>query len=441
MKGGIHIINFLKSKQKVIKYSASVDLKLGHSSVKGLVEKYSERAEYMGFKQEHLDALQEAGPCVIEVADEVLNKLLDHLYQFPELRNVGTINTTRDRLYKVFEAYIKTLFSGKFDENFHDMRKKMGRIHMMDGLTIGWILSTYGTISSFLVPHLVEKLQHDPEKLATTLVAVTHIINLDSQIVVEQYIDSKLDAVYEAEQKNLQLQQGLRETSEELAASVQETEASLKETTEKAVKMRDETESTQKTSQHLVKLNSENELEMDGMLVTFGEVIEHVALSISKTDHLKKFAVEITKMTKEIENIADQTNLLALNASIEAARAGEEGRGFAVVANEVRKLAENSKKMSNEIVYHISGSNARIEELVDLINEMNESIKSSQGKLNQVKSGLTTVNTEMGNYYEMFKYNKNDLDQIVIAIQEINDMTQGLSRMSNELIVKSEGLG
>ncbi|WP_420837841.1 methyl-accepting chemotaxis protein [Bacillus mesophilus] len=174
------------------------------------------------------------------------------------------------------------------------------------------------------------------------------------------------------------------------------------------------------------------------MIYTFNEVINEVNTSIQGIVNLKNTSEKILSMTKNIEGIADQTNLLALNASIEAARAGEHGKGFAVVASEVRKLAENSKMMSNEIKGLVDQNNGSILELVDTMKSMNLSTQNSQNQMQQVKDGLLTVKMEMENYISMFDRNKQDLDSIVYTIREINHTTSNLSVLSNSLLDKAE---
>ncbi|WP_442854463.1 methyl-accepting chemotaxis protein [Bacillus sp. FJAT-29937] len=163
-------------------------------------------------------------------------------------------------------------------------------------------------------------------------------------------------------------------------------------------------------------------------------------MSISKTESLKDISGQISNMTHEIQKVADQTNLLALNAAIEAARAGHEGRGFTVVANEVRNLAENSKRMSNHIVELISQSTLNIESLVDIMNGMNALSFSSQSNINQVRTGILTVKYEMSNFLEMFNRNAADLDFIADSIQDINQSTHNLTKLSSKLFDKAENL-
>jgi methyl-accepting chemotaxis protein len=107
---------------------------------------------------------------------------------------------------------------------------------------------------------------------------------------------------------------------------------------------------------------------------------------------LSAAAQKIGDVVKLISDIASQTNLLALNATIEAARAGEAGRGFAVVANEVKSLASQTAKATDEISAQVSAMQGATADAVQAI----ESIGRTIGAINEIASAISVAVEQQG---------------------------------------------
>lgn len=135
---------------------------------------------------------------------------------------------------------------------------------------------------------------------------------------------------------------------------------------------------------------------------------------------------KIEKASDMIKSIAGQTNLLALNAAIEAARAGDAGRGFAVVAQEIRALAEESNKFTEEIVTIIQELSAKTSIAVKTMQDVGKIVKY------QAESVDITNNK--------FEGIANAIEDIKNKIIEINETDRLMENKKNEVIQVIENL-
>ncbi|WP_439365243.1 methyl-accepting chemotaxis protein [Bradyrhizobium sp. DASA03005] len=125
-------------------------------------------------------------------------------------------------------------------------------------------------------------------------------------------------------------------------------------------------------------------------------IAEAAVMQAKETDgrigKLSHAAQQIGEVVKLITAIAEQTNLLALNATIEAARAGEAGRGFAVVASEVKSLASQTAKATDEISSHIAGMQGATAESVAAIKEIGATI----GQISSISTSIASAVEQQG---------------------------------------------
>ena len=133
---------------------------------------------------------------------------------------------------------------------------------------------------------------------------------------------------------------------------------------------------------------------------------------------------EINNIVKLITDIANQTNLLALNAAIEAARAGEHGRGFAVVAGEIRNLAGESKRASQDI-----------EDLIRTIQASTEKTAGSmQASHQEIQAGIESVNKVI----EALNRIVNGVEVVAHGITEITKATEDQAGSTNNVMQKMD---
>ena len=136
-------------------------------------------------------------------------------------------------------------------------------------------------------------------------------------------------------------------------------------------------------------------------------------------DQLSGIISQMNEVVDGINSISSQTNLLALNASIEAARAGEAGRGFAVVAEEIRKLAEETQKLTANMANFVS----------EIRNASAKSIKSADTTI----GALGTVTDKINHVWSLNEDSRQHLERITGNISSLAAVSEEISSSMIEL--------
>lgn len=188
--------------------------------------------------------------------------------------------------------------------------------------------------------------------------------------------------------------------------------------------------------------------EISQQVVRASKVVNQAADKTSKTNEnvneLATAAHRIGEAIILIQQIAEQTNLLALNATIEAARAGDAGKGFAVVANEVKGLANQTAKATEEISQYIERVQAStdfavssIGEISGIMTEVTSITNSIASSIEEQSSATSEISHNLQNSASGSKNVANNVDDILAGINRTASSANKVSSASTELMEKS----
>lgn len=182
---------------------------------------------------------------------------------------------------------------------------------------------------------------------------------------------------------------------------------------------------------------AENSQIADGLAKSAGQVVEK---SLNEMNQLVK-AIEdiaessegISKIIKDIDDIAFQTNILALNAAVEAARAGQAGKGFAVVADEVRNLAQKSAEAAKRTTQLIENS-------LESVNRGTNLANNTHNAFTEVAENSAKVLSVVEEIAAASKDQDHSVSQVKAAVTQISSVVQMNSATSEESAAASEEL-
>ncbi len=184
------------------------------------------------------------------------------------------------------------------------------------------------------------------------------------------------------------------------------------------------------------------------------KAVDRARLTSERVQKLGQAAEQIDKVTDTITSISSQTNLLALNATIEAARAGHAGKGFAVVANEIKDLASQTAKATEEIADNIreikdqiQGTVTEIQDISTIINDINrfvgenaraiasqsDTTRAMTENIGQVSAGIQEVNENVAQSSQVSGQVAAEISDVLAAAQNIRSLSANVKQKAGTL--------
>ena len=294
-------------------------------------------------------------------------------------------------------------YVGKVDAAWVQGVADYGREIFSQKISVPAYMAERAEISNRVVERLVERFSNEPATLSACISSLLRIGQFETDIILAQV--SLLEAIDAADARGKQseefqlrvadLVRGSTDQSKNLTDRTRATAASargmLGKTSEvaaaaeqSAVAMREAAQTAAGLIRAIEDARAEVEVAADVAVRAGGQAEQAVKVSQALSAHVEA----IESILSLIRDIAGQTNLLALNATIEAARAGDAGRGFAVVAQEVKSLASQTARATDDITAKITAIQQATKQTVDANGSIQSTVVEVQSSADRIRQAM-----------------------------------------------------
>jgi methyl-accepting chemotaxis protein len=402
------------------------------------------RLRFLQIDEDDRDHLRDFREVLAPVIDGLLDQFYGHITRYPATASKfgGPDRIIHARRMQK-EHWLEKVFAGNFDDAYFAQVTQIGKVHQKIGLEPRWYTAGYCFILNLVFALAVEHYAKDPAKAGKVISAINKAAFLDMDLATSVYIETNTAAIiarelgvkadlFEREVKSVvgnvaSAASQMESASKTLFRTAEEASQQSSTVTAAAQAATSNIQSVAAAAEELsFSINEITRQVGDSARIT-GRARDEADRTNTIVHSLAEAAGKIDQVVRLITDIASQTNLLALNATIEAARAGEAGRGFAVVAKEVKNLATQTSKATDEV----TGQIAAVQEATHLAVDAIGGIASTIGQISDISRSIAAAVKEQGIATQEIAQN------VQRAAMGTTEVTQTITRVS--VAAKSTG--
>jgi methyl-accepting chemotaxis protein len=294
-------------------------------------------------------------------------------------------------------------YATKADARWIQNVAEYGRQIVRENVSVPVYMAARAEVATGIVAGIVERFAGNSEKLGKCLAAFYRLSTFETDIILAQV--SMLEAIEAADQRGRESVEFERRVGELVRASTEQSKALTERTRstaasargmlgktsevaaaaeQSAVAMREAAQTAAGLIRAIEDARAEVEVAADVATRAGDQASQAVKVSQALSAHVEA----IESILSLIRDIAGQTNLLALNATIEAARAGDAGRGFAVVAQEVKSLASQTARATDDITAKITAIQQATRQTVDANGSIQGTVEEVQTSADRIREAM-----------------------------------------------------